>query len=128
LDARPWRDWATAPAKRVALIGTGWYGKSDILRLAQVAPIEVVGLCDADRNLLTNAESLIRTRVHPQKVGLRWLQKTFSWYKARYHLISARSLARTLQSRVWRLTCYLQKPISVDDGRRSDSGNGTGFW
>lgn len=34
---------------RVSLIGTGWYGKTDLFHLNQVAPIEVVGLCDVDR-------------------------------------------------------------------------------
>ena len=34
--------------KRVGLIGTGWYGKCDLLRLIQVAPVEVVSLCDVD--------------------------------------------------------------------------------
>ncbi|HVR75972.1 MAG TPA: gfo/Idh/MocA family oxidoreductase, partial [Planctomycetota bacterium] len=29
---------------RVGLIGTGWYGKCDLFRLIQVAPIEVVSL------------------------------------------------------------------------------------
>ena len=27
---------------RVGLIGTGWYGKSDLFRLIQVSPVEVV--------------------------------------------------------------------------------------
>jgi len=31
-------------ALRVALIGTGWYGKTDLLHLNQVAEIDVVGL------------------------------------------------------------------------------------
>ena len=35
--------------KRVGLIGCGWYGKSDIFRLVQVSPIEIVSLCDVDR-------------------------------------------------------------------------------
>ena len=30
---------------RVALIGSGWYGKTDLFHLIQVAPVEVVGLC-----------------------------------------------------------------------------------
>ncbi|MCC7525821.1 MAG: gfo/Idh/MocA family oxidoreductase, partial [Chitinophagaceae bacterium] len=38
----------TTKPRRVALIGTGWYGKSDLFRLIQVAPVEVVGLCDPD--------------------------------------------------------------------------------
>ena len=33
---------------RVGLIGTGWYGKCDLFRLLQVAPVEVVSLCDVD--------------------------------------------------------------------------------
>src|SRR5690606_19449758 len=28
---------------RVGLIGSGWYGKTDLLHLMQVAPVEVVG-------------------------------------------------------------------------------------
>src|SRR3954462_10649192 len=42
------------PAKtiRVGLIGTGWYGKSDLFRLIQVAPVEVVALCDVDSVML----------------------------------------------------------------------------
>ena len=39
--------------KRVALIGSGWYGKIDLLRLIQVAPVEVVGLCDVDSKMLS---------------------------------------------------------------------------
>ncbi|MFO7901948.1 MAG: hypothetical protein ACQESR_04490 [Planctomycetota bacterium] len=35
--------------KRVGLIGSGWYGKVDLLRLIQVAPIKVVSLCDTPR-------------------------------------------------------------------------------
>lgn len=49
-------------AKRVALIGTGWYGKSDLFRLMQVAPVEVAGLCDVDRLQLQQAESLVKVR------------------------------------------------------------------
>ena len=38
--------------RKVALIGTGWYGKSDLFRLIQVAPVEVVALCDVDKHQL----------------------------------------------------------------------------
>ena len=31
---------------KVGLIGAGWYGKSDLFRLMQVAPTEVLALCD----------------------------------------------------------------------------------
>jgi len=32
------------PTRRVALIGTGWYGKSDLFRLMQVAPVDIGAL------------------------------------------------------------------------------------
>lgn len=37
---------------RVALIGSGWYGKTDLFHLIQVAPIDVVGLCDVDSKMV----------------------------------------------------------------------------
>jgi predicted dehydrogenase len=48
--------------KRVGLIGTGWYGKTDLLRLVQVAPVEVVSLCDVDKQMLSDAADLVATR------------------------------------------------------------------
>jgi predicted dehydrogenase len=48
--------------KRVGLIGSGWYGKCDLLRLIQVAPVEVVSLCDVDSTMLSNAADLVATR------------------------------------------------------------------
>ena len=48
--------------KRVGLIGTGWYGKCDLLRLIQVAPVEVVSLCDVDKRMLTEAAGIVASR------------------------------------------------------------------
>ena len=48
--------------KRVGLIGSGWYGKADLLRLVQVAPVEVVSLCDVDKNMVAAAADLVATR------------------------------------------------------------------
>jgi predicted dehydrogenase len=47
---------------RVALIGTGWYGKNDLFRLIQVAPVNVVALCDVDKNMLSEAAKLVSQR------------------------------------------------------------------
>jgi predicted dehydrogenase len=47
---------------RVGLIGTGWYGKSDLLRMVQVAPVNVVSLCDVDSRMLSDAADLVATR------------------------------------------------------------------
>ncbi len=57
------------PAKplKVGLIGAGWYGKSDLFRLMQVAPVEVVALCDPDRHMLTEAGKLVAARQKSRK-------------------------------------------------------------
>src|SRR5437773_7098016 len=48
--------------KRVGLIGCGWYGKCDLLRLVQVAPVEVVSLCDVDKQMLADAADIVASR------------------------------------------------------------------
>src|SRR5687768_11068973 len=53
--------------KRVALIGTGWYGKCDLLRLIQVSPVEVVSLCDVDKNMVAEAAEIVSTRQASKK-------------------------------------------------------------
>src|SRR6188768_2069611 len=52
---------------RVALIGCGWYGKTDLLHLIQVAPVEVVGLCDVDSQMLAEAAELVSQRQPSKK-------------------------------------------------------------
>ena len=53
---------AEGKARRVGLIGCGWYGKCDLLRLIQVAPVEVVSLCDVDRSMLAEAAEIVAGR------------------------------------------------------------------
>tara|TARA_Y100001972_G_scaffold69855_1_gene85122 strand:+ start:2873 stop:4234 length:1362 start_codon:yes stop_codon:yes gene_type:complete len=53
---------------KVGLIGSGWYGKSDTLRLLQVAPVEVEAVCDVDQNMLNHAGQLISQRQKSGKV------------------------------------------------------------
>ncbi len=53
---------------KVALIGTGWYGKSDLFRLIQVADVEVVALCDVDKKILEAAGKLVSQRQKSKKV------------------------------------------------------------
>src|SRR5690242_21813736 len=52
---------------RVGLIGTGWYGKSDLLRLIQIAPVEVVSLCDVDKRMLEEAAEIVASRQKSHK-------------------------------------------------------------
>src|ERR1700734_1682634 len=60
--AGPFAARAENETKRVGLIGCGWYGRSDLCRLIQVAPVEVVSLCDVDRTFLSDTADLIATR------------------------------------------------------------------
>jgi predicted dehydrogenase len=105
--------------RRVALIGTGWYGKSDLFRLIQVAPVDVVAICDVDQKILTEAGNLISTR---QKSGK--IPRLYTNYQK---LLAENELDIVLIGTPdhWHaLTCiealragahvYVQKPISVD--------------
>ena len=104
---------------RVGLIGTGWYGKNDVFRLIQVAPVEVVSVADPDQRLLEEAAKLISQR---QKSGNT--PRTYSNYREmlaekdldivligspdHWHALQAIDAMRAGAH------VYLQKPISVD--------------
>src|SRR3569623_2582777 len=104
---------------RVALIGCGWYGKADLLRLIQIAPLEVVSLCDVDRNMLADAADIVSQR---QKSQTR--PAVFGDYRAllkqtkpeivliappdHWHALNAIAALEAGAD------LYLQKPISVD--------------
>src|SRR5438093_2203828 len=55
-------EFADQKAPRVGLIGCGWYGKIDLFRLIQIAPVEVVSLCDVDRRMLNEAAEMTAAR------------------------------------------------------------------
>src|SRR5882757_5533952 len=55
-------DIVNGKPKRVGLIGAGWYGKSDLWRLIQVAPVEVVSICDVDQHMLAGAVEIASQR------------------------------------------------------------------
>jgi predicted dehydrogenase len=62
--------------KRVGLIGAGWYGKADLFRLIQVAPVEVVSLCDVDKRMLADAAEQVAARQASHKTP-----RTYSDYR-----------------------------------------------
>ncbi len=109
----------TDKAWKVALIGTGWYGKSDLFRLIQVTNVDVVALADPDRNMLEAAGELVSKR---QKSG-----KVPKLYKDYKQLLAENELDIVLIGSPdhWHaLQCidvlkagahvYVQKPTSVD--------------
>jgi len=61
---------------RAGLIGTGWYGKCDLLRLIQVAPAEVVSLCDVDKKMVAEAAQIVAGRQASKKTP-----RTFGDYR-----------------------------------------------
>lgn len=66
LQSRVFAEASESPL-RVALIGTGWYGKTDLFHLIQVAPVEVVGLCDVDSKMVDRAAELVSQRQTSKK-------------------------------------------------------------
>ena len=53
--------------KRYGLIGCGWYGKSAMFRLLQIAPVEVVSLCDVDSQMVAEAAEMVAARQASKK-------------------------------------------------------------
>jgi predicted dehydrogenase len=104
---------------RVGLIGAGWYGKSDLFRLIQVVPVEVIALCDVDKNMLNAAAKLVSQR---QKSG-----KTPKLYGDYRKMLAENQLdivligspdhwhaLQAIEAIKAGANVYVQKPISVD--------------
>ncbi len=105
--------------RRVGLIGAGWYGKSDLWRLIQVAPVELVSLCDPDQHMLAGAVKIAGERLKGSKPP-----RTYTDYR---QMLKERDLDIVLIGSPdhWHALqaiaaieagadVYLQKPISVD--------------
>ena len=114
---------STPAAKRVGLIGCGWYGKVDLFRLMQVsssaAPVEVVSLCDVDKHMLAEAIELVASRQTSKRKP-----RGFADYRA---MLNEKDLNIVLLATPDHWHClpmiaaakagadvYCQKPISVD--------------
>src|SRR2546426_10151625 len=59
--------FAAEKTRRVGLIGAGWYGKSDLWRLVQVAPVEIISICDPDKHMLAEAVEIASQRQKSKK-------------------------------------------------------------
>ncbi len=108
----------SAAPRRVALIGCGWYGKSDLLRLIQVADVEVVGMCDVDRHMLEGAVELVRQRLPNANPGLyEDYQQMLDEARPEIVLIGTPDHWHALQAIAAIRSgahVYLQKPVGVD--------------
>jgi len=112
-------EFADRKLARVGLIGTGWYGKCDLFRLLQVAPVEVVSLCDVDKQMLANAAEMVALRQASKKTP-----RTYADYR---QMLKEKDLDIVLVATPdhWHALAmiaavesgadvYVQKPISVD--------------
>lgn len=109
-----------SPAKtyRVGLVGTGWYGKNDLFRLIQVAPVNVVALCDVDQNQLAGAAKMVSQRSKASKPKLygdyrkmlaeNQLDIVIIGTPDHWHALNAIDAIKAGAH------VYVQKPISVD--------------
>ena len=115
----PYAEQFAGTKKRVGLIGTGWYGKTDLLRLIQVAPVDVVSLCDVDRGMLDAAAELVAVRQVSKKKP-----RTYTDYR---EMLKAKDLDLVIivTPDHWHalpmieavksgMDVWVQKPISVD--------------
>src|SRR5262249_29679959 len=104
---------------RVGLIGCGWYGKCDLCRLLQVAPVDVRSLCAVDKKMLAEAADMVSQRQMSKKKP-----RTYADYR---ELLKEKDLDIVLIATPdhWHAlpmiaACeagadiYVQKPISVD--------------
>lgn len=111
--------FASEKPKRVGLIGSGWYGKLDVFRLLQVAPVEVVSLCDVDSRMVADAAELVAARQASKKKP-----RTFKDYR---EMLKERDLdivmvetpdhwhaLPTIAALEAGADVWVQKPISVD--------------
>ena len=113
--------WAAPASKtpRVGIIGPGWYGKVDLLRLIQVAPVEVVGLCDVDREMAEGAADIVAERQASHARPKIWndYRRMLAEQEFDIMLIDTPDHWHALQT----IAClekgidvWVQKPISVD--------------
>ncbi|MBI5084397.1 MAG: Gfo/Idh/MocA family oxidoreductase [Acidobacteria bacterium] len=117
--AAPYFARAAGKPKRVGLIGSGWYGKSDLLRLIQVEPVDVVSLCDVDSQMLSRAAEIVASRQVSKKQP-RMFKDYREMLKEKdldlcliatpdhWHALAA------IEAMKAGADLYLQKPISVD--------------
>src|ERR1700726_4812333 len=104
---------------RVGMIGCGWYGKTDLFRLIQVSPVDVVSLCDVDSLMLADAAEMTSQRQTSKKKP-----RTYSDYRK---MLAEKDLDIVLVGTPdhWHalamiaavkagVDVWVQKPISVD--------------
>ena len=110
---------ADLPSKRVGLIGCGWYGKSDIFRLLQVAPVEIVSLCDVDRKMMADCAEMVATRQSSKRKPRMFIDYREMLKEKDLDMVEIATpdhwhALPMIEAVKAGADLYLQKPISVD--------------
>lgn len=112
-------NFTSPPTRRVALIGTGWYGKSDLFRLMQVANVEVTALCDVDKHQLEHAADMVHQRQPAQKSAALYADYRTLLNEQRPDIVLIGTpdhwhALQTIAALKAGAHVYVQKPISKD--------------
>ena len=112
-------DLVNRKPRRVGLIGAGWYGKSDLWRLVQVAPVEIVALCDPDQRMLAGAVEIAKQRQKSGKAPRTYRDYRQMLKQEQFDLVLVGSpdhwhALHAIAAMEAGADVYLQKPISVD--------------
>lgn len=104
---------------RVGLIGSGWYGKSDLFRLIQVAPVDVVAICDVDKKMLVDAAYRVSQRQKSGKVPKQYVDYRKMLENHQFDIVLIGSpdhwhALQAIEAMKAGAHLYLQKPISLD--------------
>ena len=111
--------FANQDHKRIVLIGSGWYGKSALFRLLQIAPVEVVALCDVDKKMLTEAAQMVAARQASKKTPRTYADYRQMLKREEFDLVQISTpdhwhCLPMIAAAKAGADIYVEKPISVD--------------
>lgn len=101
----------------VALIGCGWYGKSDLLKLLQLEEVNVVGLSDPDDHHTKEAQTWVSNRVGQKPKIYRDHRDLLSRHSSDLVIIGSPDhwhALHAIDAMEAGANLYLQKPVSLD--------------
>jgi predicted dehydrogenase len=117
------RAFASPRPYRVGVVGSGWFGKLNAHALMQVAPAQVVAMCDVDRHMLEEAgkwiaarpDSMVKPAREPQLYGD--FRTMLAKHKFDIVIVATPDHWHTLPAIAAMQAgahVYIEKPVSVD--------------
>jgi predicted dehydrogenase len=108
-----------AKVPRVGIIGPGWYGKVDLLRMLQVADVDVVGICDVDKRMASEAADIVSQRQKSKKTPPTWQDYRRMLAEQEFDIMLVDTpdhwhALQTIDCLQRGMDVWVQKPVSVD--------------